>query len=54
MAVRAGTRVSQARAAAIRDRLQEIIDELDQPSGEAEGSVPVDVLIAFFIPSGPA
>ncbi len=50
----AGTRVSQARAAAIRDRLQEIIDELDQPDDEAEDSVPVDVLIGFFSPSEPA
>ena len=50
----ATARVSQAKAAAIRDRLQEIIDELDQPDDDAEDSVPVDVLIAFFSPPEPA
>jgi hypothetical protein len=49
----ADTHLSPAGAAALRDRLQEIIDELDQPADEAEDSVPVDVLIAFFSPSGP-
>lgn len=50
----ATARVTQAKAAAIRDRLQEIIDELDQPDDDAEDSVPVDVLVAFFSPPGPA
>lgn len=49
----ADTRLPPARAAAIRDRLQEIIDELDQTADETEDGVPVDVLIAFFSPSGP-
>jgi DNA-binding transcriptional ArsR family regulator len=44
-------RVPAARAAAIRDRLQAIIEELDQPGDEPEDGVPVSVLIGFYSPA---
>jgi DNA-binding transcriptional ArsR family regulator len=47
----AETRVPVARAAAIRDRLQGLIEELDQPGDEPEDGVPVNVLIAYYSPA---
>jgi DNA-binding transcriptional ArsR family regulator len=47
----AETTVSAARAAAIRERLQALIEELDQPGDESEDGVPVSVLIAFYSPA---
>jgi DNA-binding transcriptional ArsR family regulator len=47
----AETRVPAARAAAIRERLQALIEELDQPGDESEEGVPVSVLIAFYSPA---
>jgi DNA-binding transcriptional ArsR family regulator len=45
-------RVPAARAVAVRDRLLEVISELEQPAGDTEDSVPVEVLISFFSPPG--
>jgi hypothetical protein len=43
-----------ARAAAIRDRLQEVIGELDQLSHQDDGTgVPIEVLIGFMSPEAP-
>jgi DNA-binding transcriptional ArsR family regulator len=47
----AEVRVPVARAAAIRDRLQDLIEDLDQPGDETEDGVPVNVLIAYYSPA---
>ena len=47
----AEVRVPVARAAAIRVRLQDLIEELDQPGDETEDGVPVNVLIAYYSPA---
>jgi DNA-binding transcriptional ArsR family regulator len=48
------TRVPAAMAAAIRDRLQEVINEIEQLSDTDDGSgVPVEVLIGFWSDAGP-
>jgi DNA-binding transcriptional ArsR family regulator len=48
------TRVPAARAAAIRDRLQEVISELNEAADtDDEGGVPVEVLIGFWSPEAP-
>jgi DNA-binding transcriptional ArsR family regulator len=44
-------RVPAARAAAIRDRLQAVIEELDQREDEPEDGVPISVLIGFYSPA---
>jgi DNA-binding transcriptional ArsR family regulator len=49
----AETRIPAARAAAIRDRLQDVLKELDQTEDETEDGVPVNVLIAFYSPDEP-
>jgi DNA-binding transcriptional ArsR family regulator len=46
----AETKVPAARAAAIRDRLQDLAGGLDQPGDEPDDGVPVNVLIAFYSP----
>jgi len=46
--------VPVARAAAIRQRLQDVIDDLAQPSeGPSPGTVQVSVLIGYFSPESP-
>jgi DNA-binding transcriptional ArsR family regulator len=50
----AETRVSPKRAAAIREKLQEVLDELNEAaSGNPGDGVPVNVLIGFFSPADP-
>jgi hypothetical protein len=45
------TRVPAARAAAIGDRLQEVISELEQLSDQDDGSgVPIEILIGCMSP----
>jgi DNA-binding transcriptional ArsR family regulator len=47
-------RIPAARAAAIRDRLQEVIGELGQLSHQDDGTgVPIEVLIGFISPQAP-
>jgi hypothetical protein len=41
-------RVSPARAAELRSRLQEVIEELGEPAADAAGDVPISALIAFY------
>jgi DNA-binding transcriptional ArsR family regulator len=48
MLVLAETRVSASRAAAIRLKLDEVMDELNAPGAEDPDGVPVNVLIGFY------
>ncbi len=45
--------VSEARAAELHDRVQELIGELRDPASGEEGSVPVRALIAFYCAADP-
>jgi len=45
--------VSEARAAELHDRVQELIGELRDPAAGEEGSVPVHALIAFYCAAEP-
>ena len=45
--------VSEARAAELHDRVQELIGELRDPAPGEEGSVPVHALIAFYCAADP-
>jgi DNA-binding transcriptional ArsR family regulator len=48
------TRVSPARATAIRNKLQEIMDELSAADAQESDGVPINVLIGFHSPTTPA
>ena len=49
----AETRVPEARVAEIRDRLQQVIDDLGEQEADYAGGVPVSALIAFYSPAEP-
>ena len=49
----ADMRVPEARAAELRDRVQQLIGELREPEPGEEGRVPVHALIAFFCAAEP-
>lgn len=48
------TRLPAERAAAIRIKLGEIIDELNAPGAEDPDGIPVNVLVSFYSPAEPA
>jgi hypothetical protein len=48
------TRLPAERAAAIRIKLGEIVDELNAPGAEDPDGIPVNVLVSFYSPAEPA